>query len=87
MFDPAACESGPDGRDPARGIAYWRSVGVAKSVATGGSVMSPFYQGISRDYQLYVLRHTSSRKFSESHFSQCHCVVSPSYFRPDLLLQ
>jgi hypothetical protein len=50
MLDSAACEDGPDGSDSGRGMAYWRSVGAAKSVATGGSVISPFYQEISRDH-------------------------------------
>ena len=87
MLDPSACEDVPGGIEYRPGIAYWRSVCAAELVATGGSVMSPFYQEISRDYQLLVFGHTSSRKFSESHFVQCHCVMSPSYFRPDFLLQ
>ena len=50
MFEPEACDDGPADWGPEWGMAYWRSIGAAKSVATGGSVISPFCQGISSRY-------------------------------------
>lgn len=63
-------------------------MGAADSVATGGSVISPCCEELAAG-QLEPVKniHTSSRKFTESHWAHSHRVMKPSYLMSDLLLQ